>query len=292
MTKNAVMMVNTAIDRLNTPKIAIVGNDGGDASRAQLQILGAFTEINRTVKSSALSGEVAIPGGIELDLGSDSSFNHLALDLALSYDNRIVPGSSTSVSIQVHGGTGDATLSYDEGDDFAAVGAIGYTGQEGIHSSQRLLIETAIAIMFSKLYKVDIKNCWNKSRHGEPVIPEDLFDKPIVERSVQTVPAEQPITYAAPAAEPQPVPPSPSLPAPKVQKEESWSFWPWSDDSSSAWSRNRPSTGYAVNANPEPTREEQESLKMYQNRDVPPPDRPYVPEVYEAPRNSTVTINP
>jgi len=183
LTKNAIMMVNTAFDRLQTESVGIVGKDGGLKDRLQVQVLGAFTELNRTMKSSAASGEVVIPGGFELEFGGDQSYNHIALDLALSFKNRIVPGTSTSVSIQIDGGSGDITLSYDEGDEFAAIGALGFTGQEGFHSAQRLLVETAVAIMMARFYSLDITQCWNKTKKPDHTSPIFDYDYPVFDSS-------------------------------------------------------------------------------------------------------------
>lgn len=179
LTKNAVMMVTTALDRLDTDKVAVIGKNGAMRDRRQVQILGSFTELNRTVQSSALSSEAVFPGGIELEFGTDKNTNHIALDLAMSEYNRIIPKTATSVSIQIRGNSGDATLTYDEGDDFAAIGAIGFTGQEGFHSGQRLLIETSVALMMSKYFNVDIRSCLqsNKREKQSPIDTE--YDEPV-----------------------------------------------------------------------------------------------------------------
>lgn len=179
LTKNSVMMVTTALSRMKTSKVAVIGKGGALQNRRQIQILGSFTELNRTTQSSALSSESILPGGFEISLGSDSNANHIALDLAMSEQNRIVPNTATSVSVQIHGNSGNATLSYDEGEDFAAIGAIGFTGQEGFHSGQRLLIETSVALMMSKYFDVDIRSCLNANKKSEnPDIKTD-YDSPI-----------------------------------------------------------------------------------------------------------------
>lgn len=183
LTKNAVMMVTTALDRLQTNKVAVIGKGGAVKSRRQVQILGSFTELNRTVQSNALSGETVFPGGFQLSLGSDKNANHIALDLAMSEQNRIVPSTPTSVSIQIHGNSGNATLTYDEGSDFAAIGAIGYSGQEGFHSGQRLLIETSVALMMSKYFDVDIRSCLNANKKAEKSEVKTDYDSPIFQRS-------------------------------------------------------------------------------------------------------------
>ena len=183
LTKNAVMMVTTALDRLNTEQVAVIGKNGAMRSRKQVQILGSFTELNRTIQSRALSSEAVFPGGFELELGADKSANHIALDLAMSEQNRIIPKTATSVSVQIHGNSGDATITYDEGDDFAAIGAIGFSGQEGFHSGQRLLIETSVALMMSKYFQVDIRSCLKSSqREKAPKINTD-FDAPVFDRA-------------------------------------------------------------------------------------------------------------
>lgn len=179
LTKNAVMMVTTALDRLSTEKVAVIGKNGAMRERRQVQILGSFTELNRTVQSSALSGEAAFPGGFELGLGADKNTNHIALDLAMSELNRIIPKTATSVSIQINGNSGDATLTYDEGEDFAAIGALGFTGQEGFHSGQRLLIETSVALMMSKYFDVDIRSCLQGSKRKNQSPVETDYDEPV-----------------------------------------------------------------------------------------------------------------
>ena len=128
LTKNAVMMVTTALDRLGTRKIAVIGKNGALKDRRQVQVLGSFTELNRTVGSQALSAEAVFPAGLELDIGGDKNANHIALDLAMSERNRIIPNTATSVSIQAHGNSGNATLTYDEGEEYAAPGAQTYSG--------------------------------------------------------------------------------------------------------------------------------------------------------------------
>ena len=67
---------------MKTDKVAVVGKDGARKGRRQVQILGSFTELNRTTGSGALSGDAIFPGGIELSVGTDKNYNHIALDLA------------------------------------------------------------------------------------------------------------------------------------------------------------------------------------------------------------------
>ncbi|MEC8665482.1 MAG: hypothetical protein VXY16_08425, partial [Pseudomonadota bacterium] len=179
LTKNSVMMVTTALDRFNTNKVAVVGKNGGDPRRRQIQILGSFTELNRTTSSSAMSSESLFPGGFELEFGADKNFNHIALDLAMSEENRIVPGTSTSVAVQVHGNSGDVTLTYDDGDEFAAIGAAGFTAQEGFHAAQRLLIETSVALMMSKYFDIPIRNCLNAVKKPETQKIYNPYDRPV-----------------------------------------------------------------------------------------------------------------
>lgn len=181
LTKNAVMMVTTAIDRLGTQKVNVVGRDGGMKGRHQVQILGAFTELNRTTESGALSGESVFPGGVKLDFGGDKNVNHIALDLSMSERNRIVPGTSTSVAIQIHGNSGNATLTYDEGGDFAAIGALGFTAQEGFHAAERLLVETSVALMLSKYYDIDIRNCLHETGKLDAQRPVNAYDRAVFE---------------------------------------------------------------------------------------------------------------
>lgn len=183
LTKNAVMMATTAVDRLGTPKIGIIGKGGARRGRHQLQILGSFTELNRAYQSNALSGELVVPGGVELGFGGDRNYFHTALDLALSERNRIVPGTATSISVQVYGEKGNATLTIDEGGEYAGVLSSGYTAQEGIHAAQRLLVETAVAIMVGKYYGIDAEACVGVSEEqgarsdvGDYVQP---YDRPI-----------------------------------------------------------------------------------------------------------------
>jgi hypothetical protein len=179
LTKNAVMMVTTAVDRLHTDKVAVVGQNGGLEDRRQIQIIGSFTELNRTTKSNAISGQAVFPGGVELELGGDQNFNHIALDLSMSENNRIVPGTSTSVAIQIHGNSGDVTLTYDEGRDFAAIGALGFTAQEGFHAAQRLLIETSVALMMSKYFDIDVRNCLNETKKPDISAPVNSYDRAV-----------------------------------------------------------------------------------------------------------------
>ena len=181
LTKNAVMMVTTALDRLGTRKIAVIGKNGALKDRRQVQVLGSFTELNRTVDSQALSAEAVFPAGLELDIGGDKNANHIALDLAMSERNRIIPNTATSVSIQVHGNSGNATLTYDEGEEYAAIGAIGFTGQEGFHSAQRLLIETSVALMMAKYYDVDIRDCLHSNRRENAPEISTEYDEPVFE---------------------------------------------------------------------------------------------------------------
>ncbi len=188
LTKNSLMMATTAISRINSDKVSVIGTNGGLKGRRQIQMLGAFTELNRTVQSNALSGDSALPGGIRLSIGNDKQFTHIALDLALAEHNRIVPHTPTSVSIQVKGSTGDIKLSYDEGEDWAASGGIGYKGQEGIHAAQRLLIETSVAIMVSKYYGLEITNCLTKNKKSNGETTKHSYDKPIFqEKKLKTI---------------------------------------------------------------------------------------------------------
>ena len=241
LTKNAVMMVTTALGRLDTEKVAVIGRNGAMKGRRQVQVLGSFTELNRTIDSQALSGEAVFPGGIELELGGDKNANHVALDLAMSEQNRIIPKTATSVSVQVHGNSGNATLTYDEGDDFAAIGAIGFTGQEGFHSSQRLLIETSVALMMSKYFEVDIRDCLNSNRRENPPEIQTEYDEPIFQKSnvvneslenpnharLQAVPPSPPVSNTSQQPYPRrqrpeivQAPPSPPLPiAPSAASE-------------------------------------------------------------------------
>jgi hypothetical protein len=178
LTKNAVMMVTTALDRLSTPRVQIVGRNGASRSRRQIQVLGAWTELNRTTTSRALSGRATFPGGVNLNLGGDKSYNHIVLDMAMTEGNRIIPQTATSVSIKINGKTGNTTLTYDDGGDFAAVTALGFTSQEGFHAAERLLVETSVAIMIARYYGLSIQPCLQtgedaKSRHNldRPVLP-------------------------------------------------------------------------------------------------------------------------
>lgn len=289
LTKNAIMMVNTAFDRLQTELVSIVGNDGGMKDRLQVQVLGAFTELNRTMRSSAASGEVIIPGGFELEFGNDQAYNHIALDLALSYKNRIVPGTSTSVSIQIDGGSGDITLSYDEGDEFAAIGALGFSGQEGFHSAQRLLVETAVAIMMARFYSLDIRQCWNKTKkpsHESPVFDYDypVFDVSTIDQKKEvlinsSVPnrvwmGDRETFLMSPAVneplyQPEVANPNPGIVIMPQGVTKQW------DSNSERW--DAPPYYYNQNsAIPSPV--EAESLKLYQNRQsnfaVPAPPQP------------------
>lgn len=180
LTKDAVMMATTAVDRLNTERVAVVGDGGEDDSRKQVQIFGAFTELNRTTQSNALSGDVAL-GNWELDVGKDKNINHIAIDLAMSENGRVVPHTPTSVSIFIYGENGDAEIAFDNDGDFATALAYGYTGQEGFHSASRLLIETAVAIMMSSYYDLDITSCLNKSKKDENDVrvQETSYDKAV-----------------------------------------------------------------------------------------------------------------
>lgn len=300
LTKNAIMMVNTALDRLQTESVAIVGKDGAREGRMQVQILGAFTELNRTTRSSAASGEVVIPGGFELELGGDQSYNHIALDLALSFQNRIVPGTSTSVSIQIDGGSGDITLSYDEGDEFAAIGALGFSGQEGFHSSQRLLVETAIAIMMARFYSLDITQCWNKTRKEDHISPSFEYDYPVFDTS--TNPEKQALldhrvpnrvwmgerqTFLESPAAGQPVY-RPEVPNPQpgsVMVGPNNTIMVW-NSSMNKWE----APPYYNQNNAIPSATEAESIKIYQNRQptfgVPAPVQPRRSDI----RSQTLSI--
>lgn len=176
LTKNAVMMVTTAIDRLGTEKVEIVGRNGGIQGRRQVQVLGAWTELNRTTSSNAINGKGTFPGGLSLNLSRDKSVNHIALDMAMSENNRIIPQTASSMSVQLNAASGNATLTYDEGGDFAAVTALGFTATEGFHSAERLLIETSVALMMARYYGIDMKNCLDRA--GTPPGVRSL-DKPV-----------------------------------------------------------------------------------------------------------------
>lgn len=288
LTKNSIMMVNTAFDRLQTESVGIVGKDGGLKDRLQVQVLGAFTELNRTTRSSAASGEVVIPGGFELEFGNDQSYNHIALDLALSYKNRIVPGTSTSVSIQIDGGSGDITLSYDEGDEFAAIGALGFSGQEGFHSAQRLLVETSVAIMMARFYSLDIRQCWNKTKkpsHESPIFDYDypVFDVKDIDQGKEalinnSVPnrawmGDRETFLMSPAVDEPPYRPEVANPNPRsvVTTPSGTMLW---NSNSNRWEA--PPLYNQNTAIPSPM--EAESLKIYQNRqpsfNVPAPSAP------------------
>lgn len=188
LTKNAVMMVTTAIDRLNTEKVQVVGRNGADPRRRQVQLIGSFTELNRTTASDALSGEVVLPGGFSFDLGHDENYNHIALDMALSEFNRVIPHTGTSVSVQIHGSNGDVTVTYDKGSDFAANVGGGFTAQEGFHAAQRLLVETSVAMMMSKYYGVNIANCLQRAKSPEAKPMTARYDRPVF-ASAQPAPA-------------------------------------------------------------------------------------------------------
>jgi len=191
LTKNAVMMVTTAIDRLGTTKVEVIGKNGGIRSRRQVQILGAFTELNRTTKSSALSGEIAL-GGFDMELGSDKNYNHIALDLAMSENSRLVPQTSTGVSIQINGKTGKSKITYDKGGDFGVIAAGGFTAQEGFHSAERLLVETSVALMMSKYFNIDMQGCLDSARRQVSPPTEIAYDQPIFRQ-------QQVAQYATPA---------------------------------------------------------------------------------------------
>jgi hypothetical protein len=180
LTKDAVMMVTTAVSRLNTDRVAVVGDGGADDTRRQVQVFGAFTELNRTTQSNAVSGDMAI-GDWEFELGKDKNINHIAIDLAMSENSRIIPHTPTSVSIFIHGERGDAQLAFDNGGDFATAVAYGYTGQEGFHSASRLLIETSVAVMMSSFYDLDITDCLNTTKKAEDDVrvQDTSYDKPV-----------------------------------------------------------------------------------------------------------------
>lgn len=182
LTKNAVMMMTTAVDRVGATNVQIVGRKGGLPTRRQVQIIGAFTELNRTTESQALSGDVALPGGVEFSVGKDRNYNQIALDVALSEYNRIVPGTATSVSIQIYGQSGDVTLTYDEGEEVAASVGGGFTAQEGFHAAERLLVETAVALVVSKFYGVDMTQCLEKAKNPHRRDTKFIYDKPVFDR--------------------------------------------------------------------------------------------------------------
>lgn len=179
LTKNAVMMATTALSRVNSRKVQVVGQNGADPRRQQIQVLGAFTELNRTTQSRSVSGDVIIPGGLRLQANADKDYNHIAIDLAMSQFNRIVPGTSVSVSVWIHGNSGDATITYDDDGDFAAIAAGGFTAQEGLNSGQRLLVETAVAIMISNYFQVDIKQCLQKNKNIDATPIKGRYDEPV-----------------------------------------------------------------------------------------------------------------
>ena len=155
------MMTTVAVDRLNTEKVSVIGSNGAVKGRPAYQLVGAFTELNRTYNSTALGGAARI-GNLELDLSNDKEWNHVALDLGLTHNSRLVHGMTVSVNISLQNNNSDGNLTVTPGSSNSGVIAVGFRTKEGIHAAQRLLIETAISVLIAKLYEVDASACFKK----------------------------------------------------------------------------------------------------------------------------------
>ncbi len=155
------MMATVAVDRLNTNKITVIGSSGAVKDRPTYQLVGAFTELNRTYNSTALGGSARL-GAFEFDMGNDAEWNHIALDLGLTRNGRLVNGMTVSVSISLQNNNRDGNLSVSPGSTNSGVIAIGFRTKEGIHAAQRLLVETATAVLIAKLYHINASNCFEQ----------------------------------------------------------------------------------------------------------------------------------
>ena len=152
------MMASIAMDRLGTPKIRVVGGSV-EGMPEPVQLIGAFTELNRTITSGALGGALRLDDIAEIDLSADQEWNNIALDMALVYNTVMLNGMTASVNISVEGDSGDGNFIIAPGEEYSGVISMGYRGREGIHAAQRLLIETAIGILMGKFYDVDMTQC-------------------------------------------------------------------------------------------------------------------------------------
>ncbi|HEY1097006.1 MAG TPA: hypothetical protein VGF14_07170 [Alphaproteobacteria bacterium] len=190
------MMATVAVDRLNTDKVSVIGSNGMINGRPAYQLVGAFTELNRTYNSTALGGAARI-GNIELDLGNDREWNHVALDLGLTHNSRLVNGMTVSVNISLQNNNVDGNMTVTPGSSNSAVIAVGFRTKEGIHAAQRLLIETAIGVMMAKLYEVDASPCFKRvyqeqADFKEESIPDFYRNKsPIPNSTGYNAPVEQ-----------------------------------------------------------------------------------------------------
>ncbi len=174
-------MATLALDRMSTRKVTPVGSSGILEEREIFQLVGAFSEFNRTYHSMA-AGVGARLGNYEFELSADNEWNHIALDLMLTRENRLVHGMSVSVAISVNGESADGDLTIDPSDTKSIAIAFGTNGKEGIHSAQRLLVEVSTGVLIAKLYEIDpadcIKNKYRKDRNVEESdIIETLSDK-------------------------------------------------------------------------------------------------------------------
>jgi hypothetical protein len=163
------MMTSIALDRMQTKKVNVVGPQGVNKQGRVIQLVGAFTELNRTLSSNALgvSGRIS---DYELEFGTDDEWNHIAFDMALTQNGRVINGMTTSVSIIVAGNSGDGNVNVQPNNDSSAVISFGYRNKEGIHSAQRLLIETSAAVLIARLYNVDSTECFKKAYKEDAII--------------------------------------------------------------------------------------------------------------------------
>lgn len=165
------MMMTLALDRFGSKKVSVTSQKGYNKKHNLIQLAGAFTELNRTTRTNAIGGSARI-SDYEFDLGADTEWNHIAFDLALTQLNRVVNGMTVSVSISVAGDSGDGNVLIQPNDSSSAAIAFGYRNKEGIHAAQRLLIETSLAYLVSKLYQVDPSTCFNQHYIKDAIVQE------------------------------------------------------------------------------------------------------------------------
>ncbi len=172
LVKDATMMATTAFDRFGTNKISVVGQNVQNSNRAHIQLVSSFTELNKTTRSKAHGFGFSI-GDFSADFGKDETWDHVAMDLALTQNGRLISGKTASVAISVLGENGEGNIRVGNS-DYQATVSLGTRGQEGLHAAQRVLIELGLAVIMSHLYQVDYQDCLPNPQN-DPM--KDLPDK-------------------------------------------------------------------------------------------------------------------
>ncbi|MFZ4761873.1 MAG: hypothetical protein ACOYK8_03565 [Alphaproteobacteria bacterium] len=160
LARDTTMMATTAVDRLGTSKITVVGRGAHLPENDLVQLVGGFTELNRTVSSRAYGGAARF-GNYEFNLGADETWNTIGLDLALTKGGRLLSGGTVSLSVTVEGENGDSNVLINPSKNKSFSLSSGYKAQEGIHAAQRLLIELGVATLFASHYGIDASICFS-----------------------------------------------------------------------------------------------------------------------------------